>query len=353
MGRRYRKRLSNAGRKLTIHLRFNRGKTPREIAEDLGVGIHSVRKLCSIFIKELRVEAKNAGGRKQKYGPEMEQMIKNYFTANVDATLSECKKFLSQNLGTPIGEVPSISIDRIVHKSKLTWKTLSRVPERRNDDETIELRKRYATKYLQLEGKVNFIFLDEFGCHVSMRRGRGRSLRNTRAFIQANFMKGKNCSVIAAMDSSGILHYESQYSGITAEAFLKFLRNLNRKLDKSKHNVLVMDNLRAHKTEAVKTFINEVGLRTLHTAPYSPMLNPIENCFSKVKAAIRKFNIDGEGLNCSIERAFSTVTPLNCIKWINHAKRYFPQCLTGTPIFVEPEELGDESWSSDDEAVRI
>ncbi len=53
-------------------------------------------------------------------------------------------------------------------------------------------------------------------------------------------------------------------------------------------DVVIMDNLPAHKGEAVRAAITAAGARRVLLPPYSPDLNPIENAFAKLKAALRK-----------------------------------------------------------------
>ncbi len=53
-------------------------------------------------------------------------------------------------------------------------------------------------------------------------------------------------------------------------------------------DIVVMDNLAAHKVEGVRQAINAVGASVLYLPPYSPDLNPIENVFAKIKGEIRK-----------------------------------------------------------------
>lgn len=65
--------------------------------------------------------------------------------------------------------------------------------------------------------------------------------------------------------------------------FITFLQGLIPRLDSSKRNVLVMGNASIHKVNEVKKLILENKLECLHTAPWSSMLDPIEECFSKVK----------------------------------------------------------------------
>lgn len=61
-------------------------------------------------------------------------------------------------------------------------------------------------------------------------------------------------------------------------------------------DVVIMDNLASHKLPSIRKMIRAVGARVFYLPPYSPDLNPIENCFAKIKAYLRKMKectIDG------------------------------------------------------------
>ena len=53
-------------------------------------------------------------------------------------------------------------------------------------------------------------------------------------------------------------------------------------------DVVVMDNLACHKSEAVREAIEAAGASAWYLPPYSPDLNPIEQAFSKIKQALRR-----------------------------------------------------------------
>jgi len=53
-------------------------------------------------------------------------------------------------------------------------------------------------------------------------------------------------------------------------------------------DVVVMDNLPAHKVAGVRETIETAGARLLYLPPYSPDFNPIEMAFAKLKALLRK-----------------------------------------------------------------
>jgi transposase len=53
-------------------------------------------------------------------------------------------------------------------------------------------------------------------------------------------------------------------------------------------DIVIMDNLPAHKVEGVRRAIRATGAELLYLPPYSPDLNPIELLFAKLKALLRK-----------------------------------------------------------------
>jgi transposase len=56
----------------------------------------------------------------------------------------------------------------------------------------------------------------------------------------------------------------------------------------SKGDIVVIDNLPAHKVTGVRQIIESAGAKLLYLPPYSPDFNPIEMAFSKLKAGLKK-----------------------------------------------------------------
>ena len=82
------------------------------------------------------------------------------------------------------------------------------------------------------------------------------------------------------------------------------------------HDIVVMDNLGAHKRPAIVAAIEAVGARVWFLPPYSPDLNPIEKMWSKVKAYLRKVKArDREQLWTAIGAALKTVTASDARGW--------------------------------------
>jgi len=81
-------------------------------------------------------------------------------------------------------------------------------------------------------------------------------------------------------------------------------------------DIVIMDNLAAHKSAPVKDAIEAVGARLLFLPPYSPDLNPIENAFSKLKALLRKAAARSiDQLWDAIARIIQTYSPRECANY--------------------------------------
>jgi len=81
-------------------------------------------------------------------------------------------------------------------------------------------------------------------------------------------------------------------------------------------DVVIMDNLAAHKSTPVRDTIEAVGARLLFLPPYSPDLNPIENAFAKLKALLRKAAARSiEQLWDAIARIIQAYSPHECANY--------------------------------------
>lgn len=84
--------------------------------------------------------------------------------------------------------------------------------------------------------------------------------------------------------------------------------------------VVVMDNLAAHKVAGVRQRIESTGARLLYLPPYSPDFNPIEKCWAQIKQHLRAAKARSlAALEQAITSALHTLTP-------DHAKAYFRHC---------------------------
>ena len=84
-------------------------------------------------------------------------------------------------------------------------------------------------------------------------------------------------------DSAGLIYYETNQGGTTKEVFVNFLYNLDVILGDF-NPLIIMDNALCHNSLA-EVFPNR---DFVYLPPYSPFLNPIESCFSALKARLKQ-----------------------------------------------------------------
>jgi transposase len=98
---------------------------------------------------------------------------------------------------------------------------------------------------------------------------------------------GPNVTLISSMSLSGMGPSLAVEGATTRGVFEAYVEKALAPSLRS-GQVVVMDNLSAHKGERVRDLIEERGCKLIYLPPYSPDLNPIEQAFSKVKGLLRK-----------------------------------------------------------------
>ena len=139
---------------------------------------------------------------------------------------------------------------------------------------------------LLVAGEVDaerLVFVDEMGTNVSLSPLYAWSRRGKRAFGSAPRNWGKNVTLLASITRRGLGPCLAVEGSTTREVFEAYLEHV---LAPSLRpgQVVVMDNLSAHKGERVRELIEGRGCNLLYLPPYSPDYNPIEEAFSKIKA---------------------------------------------------------------------
>ncbi len=74
-------------------------------------------------------------------------------------------------------------------------------------------------------------------------------------------------------------------------------------------DVVVMNNLPAHKVDGVRSSIEDAGAKLMYLPPYSPNFNPIEKAFSQIKASSKKRQRGQKKLDAAIAAAIDVVSP--------------------------------------------
>jgi len=127
--------------------------------------------------------------------------------------------------------------------------------------------------------------------------------------------RGVVLTVIASLTLNGIEALMTHVGGTSGEVFMRFVReHLVPTLRAG--DLVVMDNLGAHHCTGVKEAIQAAGADVLYMPPYSPDLNPIELCWSKMKAQPKRARARTlPNLRNSIRAAAATVSQLDAEGW--------------------------------------
>jgi transposase len=162
------------------------------------------------------------------------------------------------------------------------------------------------------------VFLDEFGATTTMQRTHGRAAPGARVVTKLPHGHWKMISTIAAMNAQGIIACGSFDGATDTEIFLTFVREALVPILKP-GQVLVMDNLPAHKSPKVDQLVEATGARVLRLPPYSPDFNPIEMAISKIKTILRKLSRRSvDDLFDGIGEALGSIRPADALNYIEH-----------------------------------
>ncbi|WP_157886575.1 IS630 family transposase [Acetobacter ascendens] len=134
---------------------------------------------------------------------------------------------------------------------------------------------------------TRLIFIDETAVSTKMARLRGRSQRGTRCRMSVPHGHWKTTTFIGGLRLSGMTAPMMLDGPMTGEWFAAYTRKVLVPT-LSPGDVVILDNLPAHKGAVAREAVEAVGARLLFLPPYSPDFNPIENIFAKMKAWIRR-----------------------------------------------------------------
>lgn len=156
------------------------------------------------------------------------------------------------------------------------------------------------------------VFVDESGARTNMTRLYGWGPVGGRVIDPVPHGHWKTCTMLAAVRLSGPLAAVTIDAAVNAEAFVLWTREVLAPC-LSPGDVVVMDNLPAHKGPGVAEAVEAAGASLRYLPPYSPDYNPIENMWSKAKARLRSAAARTfDALGDAIEHALASVTPDDC-----------------------------------------
>ncbi len=153
-----------------------------------------------------------------------------------------------------------------------------------------------------------------------MIRRYGRARRGRRVCAKIPYGSWRTTTFIAGLRHDGIIAPFVINGPIDGVSFLDYVvKVLVPELRPG--DIVVLDNLSSHKSEAVKAAIEAVSATFVFLPPYSPDLNPIELMFSKLKTLLRKATERTvDALWTRMGELLDHFTPQECANFLRHAE---------------------------------
>ena len=163
------------------------------------------------------------------------------------------------------------------------------------------------------------MFIDETGASTKMARLRGRTKRGQRCRAAVPHGHWQTTTFTGALRLQGItapMVLDGPMNGVAFLAYVEQVLAPTLRPD----DLVIMDNLPAHKRRGVRAAIEAAGAKLRFLPPYSPDFNPIENAFAKLKTLLRRAAArTGEDLWNAIRDALQKVTPGECANYFTAA----------------------------------
>jgi len=180
-------------------------------------------------------------------------------------------------------------------------------------------REHWKTELQQGLDPQKLVFIDETGTTTNMARQRGRCRRGARLIGRVPHGHWKTTTLVAGLRVDAVTAPFVIDHAMNGEIFGTYVeRCLVPTL--APGDIVIMDNLPAHKVAGVRQAIGAAGAALLYLPPYSPDLNPIEQFFAKLKALLRKAaERTIEGLWAAIGRLLDGVSADECSRYLASA----------------------------------
>lgn len=151
-----------------------------------------------------------------------------------------------------------------------------------------------------------------------MARRYGRARRGQRVHDAVPKNWGRNVTVLGALSCHGLEAVMTVEGATDAAVFRAYVSQvLAPTLEPG--DVVVMDNLGAHKVDGIRNAIEARGATLMYLPPYSPDYSPIEPCWSKLKTCLRAIKArTREALDEALALAIDTVTASDAKGWFTH-----------------------------------
>ena len=153
-----------------------------------------------------------------------------------------------------------------------------------------------------------------------MARAYGRAAKGRRGAGKVPWGRWRRPTVLGALAAEGVLATLSIAAATSTAVFLAFVEQVLAPALRSRPDaIVVMDNLPAHEAERVRAALERAGIEHRYLPAYSPDLNPIEPCWSKLKGELRSAAPRSlDALHNALPSALGAITPEDAQAWFHH-----------------------------------
>lgn len=163
-----------------------------------------------------------------------------------------------------------------------------------------------------------FVWVDECGSHTSLTPLYARAPKGERARGSVPRNRGPNTTLLASLTLAGMGPAMTLEGAVDTGAFETYIEQVLAPTLRP-GDIVVSDNLSAHKSERVRQAIEACGADLWFLPAYSPDLSPIEEAFSKLKALLRRAATrTREALEAAIGVALEAITAQDARGWYAH-----------------------------------
>jgi len=178
-------------------------------------------------------------------------------------------------------------------------------------------RRSYRRQLQHVEGhRVKFV--DESGVNLALTPLYGRAPCGQRAVGSIPQNYGPNITLLGALGVQGLQALMTVDGATDGAVFRVFVRQVLCPTLR-RGDIVVMDNLGAHKVEGIREAIEGRGSQLVYLPPYSPDFSPIEQCWSKFKTGLRRVEArTRRALERAITQTLPSVTATDAQAWFRH-----------------------------------
>jgi transposase len=185
-------------------------------------------------------------------------------------------------------------------------------------DDVVHKRARFLERQPELDA-ARLVFVDESGFRLGSSPRHGWAPRGVDSAGREVHGKWETMTMLGALALDGFRGFMTIDAGTSAEVFGAFVRHeLVPNLRQG--DIVVMDNLSAHRGPEVRRLIEAAGCELLHTPPYSPELNPIQEAWAKLKDIIRRAPTrTRDAFDSAVAYAVDQVRNTDILGWFRYA----------------------------------